>query len=102
VKQGKTVAHEFMQVREHTDGKVAFLAQPSGQRPAAFPLLRISETEALFENLQHDFPQRIVYSIEGGTTLNARIEGMRNGSRRVIAYPMRRVSCDALVSGQVR
>ncbi len=56
----------------------------------------------MFENLQHDFPQRIAYSLEGGTTLNARIEGMRNGSLRVIAFPMHRVSCDSLVSGQVR
>ena len=102
VKNGKTVAHEFMQIREHTDGRLAFLAQPSGQQFAAFPVLRISETEVVFENLQHDFPQRIVYAVEGSTKLNARIEGMRNGSLRVIGFPMSRVSCDSLVSPQVR
>jgi hypothetical protein len=102
VKSGKTVAHEFMQIREHTDGKLSFLAQPSGQQFAAFPLLRISESEVVFENLQHDFPQRIVYALEGGTRLNARIQGVRNGSLRVIAFPMSRVSCDSLLISQGR
>ena len=100
VKQGKTVAHEFMDIRALPDGTLAFHAQPSGQRPETFPLLRLTDTEVVFENLQHDFPQRIVYAVEGGgTRLNARIEGLRSGNLRVVHFPMRRVSCDALLSG---
>ena len=95
VKQGKTVEFEFMQIRAVEGGQLAFIAMPSGQSPATFPLLRISDTEAAFENLQHDFPQRVIYRIEAGTKLHARIEGMRNGSLRVIEFPMTRVSCDA-------
>ena len=95
VKQGKTVAHEFMQIRAQADGTLVFHAQPSGQPAATFVMLRVSDTEVVFENLQHDFPQRIVYAIEGGDKLRARIEGMRNGSLRSIPFPMTRVSCDA-------
>lgn len=94
VKQGKTVAHEFMQIRAQPDGTVVFDAQPSGQQAATFAMLRITDTEVVFENLQHDFPQRIVYAIEDGGKLKARIEGLRNGSLRIIPFPMTRVSCD--------
>jgi hypothetical protein len=53
-----------------------------------------SDTEVVFKNLQHDFPQRIVVAIKDGGKLKARIEGLRNGSLRVIPFPMTRVSCD--------
>ena len=99
VRQGKTVAHEFMRIQAQADGTLAFHAQPSGQRPETFPVLRLTDTEVVFENLQHDFPQRIVYALEGGNQLNARIEGMRDGSLRVVRFPMHRVSCDALRAG---
>lgn len=97
VKRGATVAFEFMELRTLPDGKLAFVAHPSGQRSATFPLLRISETEAVFENVQHDFPQRVIYARVGEAQLSARIEGMRNGRLKVMEFPMRRVSCDQLV-----
>lgn len=93
VKQGRTVAHEFMQIRAG-DGTLAFLAHPSGRKSAAFPLLHLADDEVVFENAQHDFPQRVAYRREGASRLAARIEGMRNGALRVIHFPMDRVSCD--------
>lgn len=95
VKQGRTVAHEFMQIREDANGQVAFFAQPAGQPPAVFPLLRISATEAVFQDLEHDFPQRVVYGLAGPDRLDARIEGVRDGAPVAVRFPMRRVSCDA-------
>ena len=88
------VSHEFMQIRA-ADGTLAFTAHPSGQRSATFPLLRISDSEVVFENAQHDFPQRVAYKLESEGKLAARIEGMRNGTLRVIDFPMTRVACDA-------
>lgn len=102
VAQGRTVAHEFMQIREDADGQVAFFAQPAGQPPAVFPLLRISAAEVVFQDLEHDFPQRVVYGLAGPDRLDARIEGIRDGEPVVVRFPMRRVSCDAQVpAGQV-
>ena len=95
VKQGRTVEFEFMQLGRLPDGRLAFTAHPSGQRATVFPLLRISDTEAAFENPEHDFPQRVVYARDGRTRLRARIEGVRNGKLRIIEFPMARVSCDA-------
>jgi hypothetical protein len=94
IKHGKTVEFEFMELRSLPDGKLAFVAHPSGRHTTTFPLLRIDATEAVFENQQHDFPQRVVYAREGETRLTARIEGMRNGAPRVVEFPMTRVDCE--------
>jgi hypothetical protein len=58
----------------------------------------MSDNEVVFENAQHDFPQRVAYKLEPDGKLAARIEGTRNGSLRVIDFPMSRVSCDARVA----
>jgi Domain of unknown function (DUF6265) len=94
VKQGKTAAYEFMQLRDLPDGTLAFIAQPSGNPPTPFALVRMTDTEAVFENPKHDFPQRVVYAAEGRSKLRARIEGPRGGALRVIEFPMTRVNCD--------
>ncbi len=72
VRGDRVVSYEFLRI-EPRDGRLAYVARPSGQAEAAFPLLRASATEAVFENLQHDFPQRIVYA-RTGATLRARVE----------------------------
>jgi Domain of unknown function (DUF6265) len=96
VKNGKTVAHEFMQIRTDPQGQVVFIAQPSGQREATFVASSIVQGSVVFENPQHDFPQRIRYSPMPGDRLAARIEGVRNGAQRGIDFPMKRVPCEAL------
>ncbi|WP_280156238.1 DUF6265 family protein [Piscinibacter sp. XHJ-5] len=94
VRQGRTVEHEFLQIRE-VDGRLVYIATPSGQKTAMFTAARVGDGEVMFENPQHDFPQRILYRREG-QKLHARIEGMRNGAPRGIDYPMQRVPCDGL------
>ncbi|MEN1956094.1 DUF6265 family protein [Luteimonas changyuni] len=93
VKDGKTAQFEFMELRHLPDGTLAFIAHPSGQRTTTFPVLRISGSEVVFENLQHDFPQRVAYAREGDHRLRARIEGMRGETLRVVEFPMDRVAC---------
>jgi hypothetical protein len=52
-----------------------FIAQPRGAEAAtAFRLVRSGPREAVFENLGHDFPQRVIYRREGDR-LTGRIEG---------------------------
>jgi hypothetical protein len=91
VAAGRTVAHEFMQIRER-DGVLSFVASPSGQAEAAFTLLRGGAGELVFENRAHDFPQRVIYRRQGDM-LVGRIEGVQNGKALAVDYPMRRVSC---------
>jgi len=89
VKRGKTVAHEFMQIRETGPGQIAFIALPSGQKEASFPLVRLSGKEAVFENPQHDFPQRVIYRRDGDL-LTGRVEGSEGGKTKGFDFPMKR------------
>jgi hypothetical protein len=83
---------EFLQILEQSS-RVVYHAQPSGQRPADFVAQAVSDTLVVFENPQHDFPQRIIYRRRGADSLIARIEGTRNGKTRGIDFPYARVSC---------
>jgi uncharacterized protein DUF6265 len=95
VRQGKTVALEFMEIRHLPDGKLAFVAHPSGQGTTVFTAVRASDSEIVFENPEHDFPQRVAYAKDGESKVRARIEGSEGGALRVIEFPMSRMSCDS-------
>ena len=94
VKSGRTVEFEFMQLRENAEGKLVFIALPSGQKEATFVASAVGTDSVTFENPQHDFPQKIIYRLESSTRLIARIEGNRGGTLRGVDFPMRRVACD--------
>src|SRR4030095_2067583 len=60
IRNGKTMFYEFLQIRENSDG-IFYIAQPNGEKPVSFKLVKVNDTQAIFENPQHDFPQRIIY-----------------------------------------
>jgi hypothetical protein len=93
VEGGKTVEYEFLLIREGKKG-LEYVAKPSGQAEAVFPLARSSTQEAVFENPEHDFPTRISYRRQGGA-LTARIEGSLGGKPRAFDFNYRAVSCPA-------
>ena len=96
VKNGKTVEFEFVQLRVNADGKLVFIALPSGQKETTFVASSISDRSVTFENPQHDFPQKVIYRLQPDGRLVARIEGTRGGALRGVDFPMKRVACDAL------
>ncbi|MES2581963.1 MAG: DUF6265 family protein [Pseudomonadota bacterium] len=102
VRGGNTVAYEFMRIANAPDGKLTFFAQPSGKPAASFAVHTLNPNQVVFENLEHPFPQRIIYRLESPDRLHASIEGTRNGANRSIAYPMVRVSCDAPLQAPAR
>lgn len=89
LKAGRTIEHEFLELRAQPDGAVVYTAHPSGQKTTSFRLVRHSSDELVFENPEHDFPQRVLYRRDG-EGMTARIEGMRNGRLRGIDFPFRR------------
>ena len=90
---GKAIEYEFMEIREVSSGRLGYVAHPSRQAEATFPLLRGGPGEMVFENPAHDFPQRIIYRLAAPDRLIARIEGEQSGKSRGIDYPMRRAAC---------
>jgi Protein of unknown function (DUF2442) len=53
------------------------------------------EREVVFENLEHDFPQRVIYKLDGDGVLRASIEGLQKGQLKTIEFPMRKVDCES-------
>jgi hypothetical protein len=96
VRNGRTVEHEFLQIRLNAEGRVVYVALPSRQKEATFVASSIGERSVTFENPQHDFPQRISYRALPEDRLAARVEGTRGGTLRGIDFPMKRVPCEAL------
>lgn len=91
---GKVREYEFLQIREDADGTISYVARPSGQPEASFKLSKLQTKEVVFENPEHDFPQRIIYRLQPDGSLFARIEGTSKGKTRGFDYPMKRAQCN--------
>ena len=92
IRDGKTIEHEFVVITVK-DGRLAYEAHPSGQAPATFLSKQLTGTSVVFENPDHDFPQRVGYERRGESLL-AWVEGSQNGRTRRIEFPYQRVPCD--------
>src|SRR6266850_2648121 len=75
---GKMVSFEYARIEERADG-VFFMASPRGKPATPFRLVKLEGKKAVFENPEHDFPQRIIYWLEADGSLSARIEGTQGG-----------------------
>ena len=91
IRNGKTTAYELMVLREEGE-RLAYEAHPSGQSQAIFLSTRISESDLVFQNPEHDFPQEVGYHLDGQTLL-AWIRGTQNGSEQRIEFRYTRVQC---------
>jgi len=88
----RTVFFEFLRIETRPDG-VYYIAQPKGRHPGVdFKLVRATDQEAVFENLAHDFPKRIIYRKSAGGSLTARIEGDGTEKEKPQEFRYRRAS----------
>jgi len=71
----KTVEFEYLRIEQLGDG-IYYVAHPKARCPGTdFKLTRVSATEAVFENPQHDFPKRIIYRKGANDSLTATVDG---------------------------
>lgn len=92
LRRGAVREFEFLHIRDTPAGPV-LVALPSSQKEAQFTAERVDPRGVSFHNPAHDFPQRVIYESPDADTLDARIEGMRQGQLRVIRFPMKRTPC---------
>ncbi|HEY8573183.1 DUF6265 family protein [Phenylobacterium sp.] len=74
---GRKPSIEFTRITAEPAG-VTFTAIVGSQPPTPFVLKPGADGEAVFENLAHDFPQRVIYR-RCGADLCARVEGQVKG-----------------------
>ncbi|MCZ6754199.1 MAG: DUF6265 family protein [Gemmatimonadetes bacterium] len=90
LRPGRRAFFEFLRIVEEK-GQISYHAMPAGRSPATiFPLLSMSDRRVVFENPDHDFPQRILYWLDDEGMLHARIEGTEDGETRGMEWHYRR------------
>jgi hypothetical protein len=87
---GKPPLFEFASITAEPAG-VTFTAHVAGQPPTPFVMKPGAEGEAVFENLAHDFPQRVIYQ-RCGDDLCAAIEGAKDGKTLRIQWRYQRMA----------
>lgn len=92
-RDGTVIVVEQMNIRKDEDGNLVFTASPVGQTTTSFVMTNIADDEIVFENRDHDFPQRIIYRLLPDFDLLGRIEGVIDGQARSADFPMRKVEC---------
>jgi hypothetical protein len=88
-----TVFIENLSIGE-VDGVLTYVARVSNQnedKPVNFGLFADEGNRLIFENRQHDFPQRIVYEIISKDEMSAYIEGIEDGTFRQIKFSFQRM-----------
>ena len=91
VQGGKMTSFEFLRIDRLPDGTLAYLASPQGRSITTFRLKELSDRRVVFENPEHDFPQRVLYWLTPEGHLAARIEGTINGKVESMQWEWKRV-----------
>ena len=95
MREDKVISYEAIRLELDADGQTpVYVPTPSGQKETRFKLASDTDGKFVFENLQHDFPQRIIYQQNNDGSLLARIEGMRGDKLRGTDFPMKRANCE--------
>jgi hypothetical protein len=92
VSNSKTVGYEYLRIEER-EGKLVYIANPSGQKEIAFYQAEITDKKMVFVNPDHDFPQRITYYLLNDGSIHARVEGEKDGKLEGFDIFMERVDC---------
>lgn len=59
-------------------------------KPVEFNMITSTESQFVFENKEHDFPQKITYNKITADSLVAEISGMMDGKETKESYPMKK------------
>ena len=73
-------------------GYISYIATVGKQQPILFALVKSGENKYVFENKEHDFPQRIIYQLINNDTLQVLVEGNLKGEFSQDTYNMIRVT----------
>ena len=74
IKNGEVTFSEILKIENTPEGIYYVADVPHNPAPVKFQLTSVSDSSAVFENPEHDFPKKITYLLEEGN-LHAFIEG---------------------------
>ena len=87
-----TIMLERVTLIENADGifYIPVVEDQNNKQPVSFKLKSIYSRKYTFENLAHDYPQRIIYNLIKSDSIVARIEGTKNGKTMGSDYYFKR------------
>lgn len=91
VQAGKMSGFEFLRIEIDARQRICYVAMPGGKAPTSFCAVEIGERRVVFENTEHDFPQRILYWLAADGSLHARIEGPLDGKQAAMEWTWSRL-----------
>lgn len=91
---GKLVSWELMRIAQEGESAKFYAQLPDAAQATAFALKSATADELVFENLNNDFPHRVIYRNAGVEKLSARIEGMMNAKATGVDFAFSRVKCE--------
>ncbi|UUC43915.1 DUF6265 family protein [Flavobacterium cerinum] len=93
LKDKDTIVFETIQlIQDHnTLFYIPTVKDQNNNKPVHFIAKTVTETQLVFENKQHDFPQIIMYTKKSQDALTAEISGTKNGQLRKQTFPMKRI-----------
>jgi hypothetical protein len=96
---GRTIEFEAVRIEER-EGQLVFTAKPSGQPEGSFHSIELTDSLVVFENPEHDFPQRVGYQRKADGSLAAWIEGRSGpeGAPKRVDFPYGRQNCPGSVA----
>ena len=79
---------------EQSDNQLFYIPTVKGQnagKSVKFTLTSSTGSQLIFENKNHDFPQKISYTLISNDSLLAEISGLMEGKFNAIKFPMKRI-----------
>jgi hypothetical protein len=89
IEEGDTLITEQLRI-QRIGNYWTFIPIINQNLPVLFTLVESSDSKWVFENKEHDFPQRVTYQISPEGDLKAWIEGTQNGKTLGETYLMHR------------
>ena len=90
---GKDTVHfEIVKLSKQTDGVFYVpVVKENNDNPVAFKMISSANNNFIFENKEHDFPQRIIYHLVTKDSVHAWIEGAKDGKQSRADYYFKRI-----------
>lgn len=92
LRNDSVIDYEFTLIQATARGP-RITPHPKGQAATSFEVKETAPGRVVWENLGHDFPQRIIYRSLGNDSLVARIEGKTERGDQAMEWRMGRMAC---------
>jgi len=93
-KNGKVTEAEFLQIHEERGVLTYFAVIRLGGPATPFAATKVTDSEVVFSNPEHDYPTNIIYRKQPDGSLRARVEGTLKGKATSEDFPYHRAKCD--------